>query len=222
MITPPNPEVLHGAVLRALIVVLDWAGTLAFAFSGALVGVQKRFDLFGVLFLAFVTAVAGGLMRDVLIGALPPVAITDVHYFLLSLAAGLVTFLWYAKVATLQRPILLFDAVGLALFAVIGTSKALDWGINPLMAPLLGMITGIGGGMARDVLAGGVPFVLRADLYAVAALAGAGVVSLGHLFGLSPFVPMLLGAALCVFLRLMAIYQHWRAPLPRRGGPGGG
>jgi uncharacterized membrane protein YeiH len=218
MIAPPSAALLHGALVQTFIAALDWAGTVAFAFSGALLAVQKRCDLFGVLFLAFVTAVAGGLARDLLIGAVPPVAITDVHYFLLSLAAGLVTFLWYGKVAILQRPILLFDAVGLALFAVVGASKALDWGINPLMAALLGMITGIGGGMARDVLAGSVPFVLRADLYAVAALAGAGVVSLGHVFGLSPVGPMLLGAGLCVFLRLMALFRGWRAPLARRGG----
>lgn len=215
--TPPA-ALLHGTVLRALMDVLDWVGTLAFAFSGALLGVQKRFDLFGVLFLAFVVAVVGGMIRDVLIGAVPPVAITDIHYFLISIAGGLITFWWYPGVATLQRQILLFDAVGLALFAVIGTQKAIDYGINSLMAAILGMITGIGGGMTRDLLAGDVPFVLRGDLYAIAALAAGATVALGHMLGVAPFVAMLVGAGICVFLRLMAIYRGWRAPIAPWGG----
>jgi uncharacterized membrane protein YeiH len=100
--------------------VLDWVGTLVFALSGALLGVQKRFDLFGVLFLSFVVSVVGGMMRDVLIGAIPPVAITDIHYFAIAMIGGLMTFYWYPKVASLQRQILLLDAVGLGLFAVMG------------------------------------------------------------------------------------------------------
>ncbi|MCB5945847.1 trimeric intracellular cation channel family protein [Acidocella sp. KAb 2-4] len=206
---------LHGAMPPLLMAVLDWVGTLAFALSGAFVGMRKRFDLFGVLFLSFVVAVAGGMTRDVLIGAVPPAAITQIHYFLISIAGGLVTFWWYPRVATLKQSILLFDAVGLALFAVTGTQKAIAYGINPLMAAILGMITGIGGGILRDVLAGDVPFVLRADLYAIAALAAGAVVALGHGLGLAPSPSMLLGAALCVFLRLMAMYRGWRAPVAR-------
>ncbi len=208
---------LHGEVLQTLMVVLDWVGTLAFALSGAVLGVHKRFDLFGVLFLSFVVAVVGGMVRDVLIGAVPPVAITHIHYFLISIIAGLITFWWYPRLAPLKHQMMLFDAVGLALFAVTGTQKAIDHGINPLMAAILGMITGIGGGMARDVLAGDVPFVLRGDLYAIAALAAGATVSLGYVLGIPPSVPMLLGAAICVFLRLMAIYRGWRAPASRWG-----
>lgn len=204
---------MHSALLNSLVSLLDWVGTLAFALSGGLLGVRKRFDLFGVLFLSFVVAVAGGMMRDILIGALPPAAITNTHYFMISIAGGLLTFYWYPRVATLQHQILLFDMVGLALFSVIGTQKALDHGINPLMAAIMGMLTGIGGGMARDVLAGEVPFVLRADLYAIAALAAGAAVSIGHVIGSTPLVPMLLGVALCIFLRLMAIYLGWRAPV---------
>ncbi len=218
MITPPAASLLHGPVPHTLTNVLDWIGTLVFAFSGALVGVQKRFDLFGVLFLAFVVAVVGGMARDVLIGAVPPVAITQLHYFLIAIAGGLIIFWWYPRVAALQRPILLFDAVGLSLFAVTGAQKALDYGINPVMAAILGMITGIGGGMTRDVLAGDVPFVLRGDLYALAALAAGATVALGRVLGIAPLAPMLLGGAICVFLRLMAIYRGWRAPVARWGG----
>jgi uncharacterized membrane protein YeiH len=206
---------MHSVFLHDLTGVLDWVGTLAFALSGGLLGVKKRFDLFGVLFLSFVVSVAGGMMRDVLIGAIPPVAITDIHYFAIAMVGGLITFYWYPKVTSHQRQILLLDAVGLGLFAVTGAQKAIDHGINPVMAAILGMLTGIGGGMTRDVLAGDIPFVLRADLYALAALAGAGLVSIGTILDVSPTYLMLLGAAACIFLRLMAIYRSWRAPVAR-------
>jgi uncharacterized membrane protein YeiH len=204
---------MHNSVLPYTIAVLDWVGTLAFALSGGLLGVRKQFDLFGVLFLSFVVAVAGGMMRDVLIGAVPPVAVTEIHYSLIAIFGGLITFYWYPKVASLQHQILLLDAVGLALFAVIGAQKAIERGINPLMASLMGMLTGIGGGMTRDILAGDTPFVLKSDLYAVAALAGGAIVSAGYAIDISPFFSMLLGAAVCIFLRLMAIYRGWRAPV---------
>src|SRR5262249_23560535 len=111
--------------------------------------------------------------------------------------------------------ILLFDAVGLGLFAVVGTEKAIEHGINPLMAAIMGMLSGIGGGMTRDVVAGETPFVLRSELYALAALAGGAVVSAGQLIGVPSLYSMLLGASVCIFLRMMAIYRGWRAPLPR-------
>jgi uncharacterized membrane protein YeiH len=206
---------MHSAFLQDLMDVLDWVGTFVFALSGGLLGVQKRFDLFGVLFLSFVVSVVGGIMRDVLIGAVPPAAITEIHYFAIAIGGGLITFYWYPRVASLQRQILILDAVGLALFAVIGAQKAINYGINPLMSAIMGMLTGIGGGMTRDVLAGNVPFVLRGDLYAVAALAGAAIVSIGTVMGVQPTYPMLLGAAVCIFLRLMAIYYNWRAPVAR-------
>jgi len=196
---------------------MDWSGTFAFALSGGLLGVKKGFDLFGVLFLSFVVAVVGGVVRDVLIGAIPPAAVTEVHYFFIAIAGGLATFYWYSKVAALQRQILLLDALGLALFAVLGAQKAVEHGINPWMAPVMGMLTGIGGGMTRDLLAGDVPFVLKGDLYAVAALAAGAIVALGHVAKFPPSYSMLLGAGVCAFLRLMAIYRHWCAPTARLG-----
>jgi uncharacterized membrane protein YeiH len=210
MTTPTVAAILPGSVA-----VLDSIGTLAFALSGAILGVKKRFDLFGVLFLSFVVAVAGGMMRDVLIGALPPAAITEIHYFMIAVIGGLMTFYFYPRIISLQHEILLLDAVGLALFAVVGAEKALAYGVNPLMSALLGMLTGIGGGMTRDVLAGEIPFVLRADIYAVAALGGGAVVSLGNATGVPPTHTMLLGAALCICIRLLAIYRGWRAPVAR-------
>jgi uncharacterized membrane protein YeiH len=208
---------MNSAFLQFLTNALEWLGTFVFALSGGLLGVQKKFDLFGVLFLSFVVAVAGGVLRDVLIGAVPPVAISEIHYFLIAVAGGLITFYWYPRVASRQRQVLLLDAVGLSLFAVIGAQKAADFGIHPLMVAVLGMLTGIGGGMVRDVLAGDVPFVLRSDLYALAALAAGAIVAVGHMLGAQPPYSMLLGAAVCIFLRLMAIYRGWRAPVARWG-----
>jgi len=155
---------------------LDLAGTFVFALSGATAGVKRGLDFFGVLVLSFVAANTGGILRDLLIGAVPPGAVSDWHYLGVSLAAGVATFCFPSVVLQRWNPILLFNATKLALFAVSGAHKALGHGLHPVMATLLGMLTGIGGGMARDVLLAEIPVVLRADLYAVAALAGAATV----------------------------------------------
>jgi uncharacterized membrane protein YeiH len=198
-----------------LLLALDLAGTFVFALSGAMAGIQHRLDLFGVLVLSFAAANSGGIARDVLIGAAPPAAVSDWRYIVVSVLAGLLTFYWYPLINRLRSAVLVFDGAGLALFAVSGTLKALTYHLNPLPAALLGMLTGIGGGMARDVLVREVPTVLRADLYAVAALAGAAVVVIGHLLQL-PTVPVAVaGAALCFGLRLMAIWRGWRLPTAR-------
>jgi len=195
--------------------VLELVGTFVFALSGAAAGVKHRLDLFGVLVISCATATAGGITRDVLIGAVPPAAITQIHYVAIAICGGIVTFFWAARVARYQRLILLLDAVGLGLFAVLGTKKAIDHDIHPVMAAVMGMLTGIGGGMTRDVLAGDIPFVLRSDLYAVAALAAGATVSLGHALDVPASGAMLAGAGACIFLRLMAIYRGWRAPVAR-------
>lgn len=201
--------------IQTLMLILDLAGTFVFAISGALAGVKGRFDIFGVVALSFVAGNFGGISRDVLIGAVPPAALTDLRYLLVSLLAGLITFLWSSDVDRLHKPVLLFDAAGLALFAVAGAQKALAFGLNPVMAALLGMLTGIGGGMMRDILQAQIPIVLRADLYAVAALAGASVVVLGHLIQLPASACAAVGAALCFGLRFMAIRYGWRLPVAR-------
>src|SRR5690348_2556120 len=168
--------------VEAFVHILDLGGTFVFAISGAVAAVNRRLDIFGILVLSFVAGNFGGIGRDVLIGAVPPAALTDVRYLLVSVLAGLITFFWYAGVDRLRSPVLLFDAAGLCLFAVSGAQKAIDSGLNPAMAALLGMLTGIGGGMTRDILLAEIPQVLRSDLYAVAALAGASVVVLGDVF----------------------------------------
>jgi len=201
--------------MGTLLLVLDLVGTFVFALSGATAGVRKRLDLFGVMVLSFAAGNAGGIARDLLIGATPPAAISDWRYLAVSLLAGLVTFWRPSNIGRLSNPVLLFDAAGLALFAVAGAQKALAYGLNPVMAAVLGMLTGIGGGMTRDVLLTEVPTVLRADLYAIAALAGAAVVVIGAALGLPATVVTATGAILCFGLRLMAIRRGWRLPIAR-------
>jgi len=198
-----------------LLFALDLIGTFVFALSGAASGVKHKLDAFGVGVLAFVAGNAGGVTRDVLIGAVPPAAINDWRYVAVSLLAGAVTFIWYPNVRRLQPIVLLFDAAGLGLFAVAGTQKALAVGINPFGSALLGMLTGIGGGVLRDLLVNEIPVVLRADLYALAALAGAAVVVGGHLAHWPPTATTIAGAILCFGLRLVAIRRGWSLPPAR-------
>ena len=139
---------------------LDLGATFVFAISGATQGVRKRLDLFGVLVVAWAAGVAGGIARDLLIGAVPPAAIAHWRYFAITIAAGLVGFFASAQIARLKTPVQLFDAAGLCLFAVTGTEKALAFGLNPFVAAVLGMVTCIGGGVARDLLTLEIPTVL--------------------------------------------------------------
>jgi uncharacterized membrane protein YeiH len=204
--------------VTSLTFALDLAGAFVFAFSGAMAGMRRQLDLFGVLVLSFVAANTGGITRDVLIGAVPPGAINDWRYLGVSLLAGIITFYFSGAVRQRWNPVLVFDAAGLALFAVTGAHKALAhkalaYRLNPVMATLLGMVTGIGGGVARDVLLAEIPTVLRAELYAVAALLGATVVVGASMLQLPSGAAALAGAALCFALRVLAMKYGWRLPV---------
>lgn len=200
-------------VISTLLVVFDLGGTFVFALSGAIAGVKHRLDIFGVLVLAFAAGNAGGIARDVMIGAIPPSAMSNWRYVAVSMLAGLITFYGYRAINRLSSPVLVFDAAGLALFAVAGASKALAFHAGPVAATLLGMLTGIGGGMTRDVLVGEIPTVLRTELYAVAALVGALAVVAGALLHLSASGAAITGAVLCFGLRFMAMRRGWHLPI---------
>ena len=209
-----NEILIHGRHLAGpFLIALDLLGTFVFALSGAAAGVKSKFDLFGLMVLAFAAGNAGGITRDLLMGAVPPAAISDWRYLGVSLLAGVAIFFWYPDIDTRRRPVLLFDGAGLALFAVTGTQKALAAGLNPVMAALMGMLTGIGGGILRDVLVNQKPTVLQSDLYAVAALAAGVVVVAGHMLHYPSFAVMIVGAILCLWLRVMAIFRDWHLPL---------
>jgi uncharacterized membrane protein YeiH len=195
-----------------LILALNLAGTFVFGLSGGLAGVRAKLDLFGVVVLSAVVGMAGGIIRDLLIGA-PPATFRDWRYLAATAAAGLVCFFGRPLLERFQRSVLVFDAVGLGLFCVTGATKALDFRLGPAQAIILGAITGIGGGMLRDVLLREVPTVLRHDLYAIPALLGAGVLVIAQKAGnTSPLFPVL-GAALCVGVRLLGLRYGVNVPV---------
>ena len=197
------------------VMLLDFLGTFAFAISGALVAVRHRLDLFGVLVLSFAAAAAGGITRDVLLGATPPVALVDWRYLGVSTVAGLITFYRHADVERFRNPVQVSDAIGLALFAVVGASKALTAGVGPVGAVMLGVVTGVGGGIVRDVLVAQVPAVLQRELYAIAALAGAAAFVALRALGLPQAPAAIAGAALCFAVRWMAIRRGWGLPVAK-------
>ena len=199
---------------NVLITVLDLVGIFVFAISGGLVAVRKDLDIFGVLVLAGTTGLGGGFLRDVLIGALPPAALADWRYLLVPVSAGLLTFWFHPAIGRRERVINIFDAAGLALFCVTGAVKALEAGLGPVPSALMGMLTGIGGGILRDILAGRVPIVLRGELYATPALVGAVIVVVGLEAGAAVSVVAVPAAAVCLLWRLLAMRRGWNAPRP--------
>src|SRR5437868_2258115 len=156
--------------MKTLVLALDLAGTFVFALTGAMTAVKHRLDLYGILVLSFAAATFGGIGRDLLIGSVPPAALADWRYIAAPLLAGVTVFFSYSATARFQTPVLILDGAGLAFFAVSGALKALAFGLTPIAAIMLGMLTGVGGGIARDILVAEIPTVLRAELYAVAAV----------------------------------------------------
>jgi uncharacterized membrane protein YeiH len=197
-----------------LILCLNLAGTFVFGLSGGLAAVRARLDFFGVIVLAGVVGLAGGITRDLLIGT-PPATFRDGRYLAAVGAAGLVSFFAAPRLARLSRQVQLFDALGLAVFCVTGATKALAFGLGPLQATLLGAITGIGGGMLRDVLLSETPTVLRRELYAIPALLGAVVVVAADEAGSTSPVFALLGAGVCFGLRMFGLHRGIDVPSAR-------
>ncbi|WP_333737206.1 trimeric intracellular cation channel family protein [Streptomyces sp. IBSBF 2806] len=193
---------------------LDLIGIFVFAISGALLAVRKNFDVFGIAMLAEVTALGGGVFRDLVIGAVPPAAFTDLGYFLTPLLAALLVVFLHPQVERIQLGVNVFDAAGLGLFCVTGTTKAYAYGLNLTASAALGIATAVGGGVLRDVLANEVPSLLRwdRDLYAVPAMAGAAVVALCIRYDMLTPLASGVAAVTAFVLRLLAMRFHWRAP----------
>jgi uncharacterized membrane protein YeiH len=201
-----------------LALVLDLAGVLVFALSGASLAVRKGFDLVGILVLATATGLGGGILRDTLLGDVPPVALDDQRYLAVPLAATALVLVGHRAVERAARPVLVFDAAGLGLFAVVGSAKALDHGLGVLSSVLLGVTTAVGGGVLRDVLAREVPTVFKADsaLYAIPATLGAAATAAVWSWDVlaAPEAVAIAGAVLA--LRLLAMRHGWRAPTARQ------
>lgn len=198
------------------LIALDMLGVFAFALSGGLAAVRVRMDLVGVLALAVTAGLGGGILRDVLIGAVPPVGVTDWRLLAAAVVAGLVTFFLHPALPRLRRSVLVLDGAGLGLFTVVGTLKALDLGASVLTAVIVGVLTGVGGGVVRDMLTSQVPAVLaNRELYAIPAAAGATLLAVMWTSGLDH--PLVAWAAVVVIsgTRLLALWQRWRVPAPR-------
>ena len=197
-----------------LLFILDLIGTAAFAASGALAGIRRGMDLFGVLVLGMVTAIGGGTLRDLLLGDTPPFCLKDENYLWLSLIVSLLVFTGHRHLKRVSNPLLYFDAIGLGTFVVIGTGKALQFNLGPLGAVLMGVMTATAGGVIRDVLSNRVPLILQREIYASACLIGAGLmVALQHT-ALSQNLIIVLAATTVIILRLLAIFNNWALPKP--------
>ncbi|HYH32550.1 MAG TPA: trimeric intracellular cation channel family protein [Pseudonocardia sp.] len=207
--------------LTPVLQVLDLVGVFAFATSGALVAVRREFDVVGMAVLACVTALGGGVVRDLVIGAVPPAAFTELGYVVVPASAVLLTFVAHRMVERLGRVVLILDAVGLGVFSVTGALKALAHGLGPVQAVGLGVVTAIGGGILRDVVAGERPAVLRRDseLYAVPAALAAALAVTGDRLGVDQFLIAAGAPAVAFVVRLLALRFHWRAPRLRRATP---
>jgi uncharacterized membrane protein YeiH len=198
---------------EAVILAADLVGTTVFAVEGALSAISGDLDLLGVMVIAFIAALGGGVIRDVLIGATPPNAIRDWRYPALTCMAGLLTFLFHPTFQSIPTHLMLvLDAAGLSLFAVAGVEKAIMFGIRPFVAMLLGTVTGVGGGVIRDILMARIPAVLQTDIYATAAFFGAFIVLVGRRFGLSEGAAGLLGGLVCFTVRLLSVAYGWHLP----------
>jgi uncharacterized membrane protein YeiH len=198
-----------------LLLVLDLTGTFAFALNGSLTALRiARLDIVGVVTLGMMTALGGGIIRDVLLASLPPATFSDWRYLAVAAGGGLITFVFGRRLERLNTPITLLDAVGLSLFAVTGASKAIDLGLGPAQAVILGTITGVGGGTLRDVLIGQIPTVLRSDLYAIPALVGATITVVVSLLGAYGPATAVGAAAVCFGIRMLGVRFGLNAPTP--------
>lgn len=206
-------RLLETARPERLLFVADIAGTMVFAVEGAMAAVNANLDLIGIMTLAFCTALGGGIIRDVLLGALPPASLRDWRYPTIVLSVAVLVFFLHRDVRVIPVPyIQVLDAAGLSIFAIAGTEKAMVYNMNPLVAALLGTITGVGGGTIRDVLVNQVPNVLRFEVYATAALVGSICMIAATKIRVPPTWAATFGGVVCFVLRVVSLWKHWNVP----------
>ncbi|HUS79657.1 MAG TPA: trimeric intracellular cation channel family protein [Armatimonadota bacterium] len=218
---PPAPGPAAMWDFSTILQLLDYLGTFAFGLSGAMVGVRKQMDVFGVVVLATVTAIGGGTARDVMIGRAPTFWMTDPTYLGLALIAGLIPFIAAQTVERRQSALIAFDAIGLGVFTVIGAWLAIQAEVSPIAVVALATLTAVGGGMMRDLLAGEVPIVLREEVYASASIVGAVVFWAGISAGLPQDAVAPAAAVLVIAIRLVSRKYRWQLPRPEHVGPEG-
>ena len=195
-----------------VIYVLDILGTFAFAISGALVALDKKFDIFGVIIIAFVTAVGGGMLRDVLINAHPINWIGDLNYLYIIFSAVLFTFLFKSKIAYLSKTMFLFDTIGISVFTLLGLQKGLSYDLHPIIAIIMGMISAVFGGVLRDVLTAKIPLIFEKEVYASACLVGGINYLILHYFKVDENINFIISAIVIASIRAVAVKFHLELP----------
>jgi uncharacterized membrane protein YeiH len=221
---PPRRALIMRPFEQAFYAIADVSAAFVAAISGAQAARQHSLDLFGIYTVAYVTACVGGIFRDLAIGAVPPVGLSDWRYMTCAIVAGSIVAARGQILDRVRNSVLLFDAIGMGFYSVIGAQKALHYGANAMMAVLLGVSTAVGGGVARDILLNRVPVILQTEIYALAALAGAGIQVLGQFMGWSLFVTPWFAASVAIGIRLLALRYRWHLPTGKptqQDGPGG-
>lgn len=191
---------------------LDYAGTAVFAISGALAAIHRKFDLFGILILASVTAIGGGTLRDVMIGRTPVGWMQHVEYIYIVFGATLITIFFGRYLQYFRRTLFLFDSIGLALFTITGVELGLKYGLHPLVCILLGTMSAAFGGIIRDILSNEVPLIFHKEVYASVSVAGGILFLIFRLFEMPMQINYFFTAALVLLLRIFAVKYHWRLP----------
>jgi len=190
---------------------IDYSGTLLFAVSGVLIGVEKKFDLFGVIILAFVTAIGGGTLRDILIGSTPVGWMQNDTYIYLIISSIPLVYFFRTTIQKWRKSVFIFDTLGIALFTVLGLEKTLTVGLSPVVAIFMGVVSAVFGGVLRDVLANEVPLIFRKEIYASACLTGA-VSYYIALQWLAKTPAIILAISIVVIIRIIAIRRNWELP----------
>lgn len=191
---------------------LDLIGIFVFGISGATLAVRRGLDAFGIAVLAVAASLAGGLLRDIALGDTPPAALTDSRYLIAALCSAAFTFFFHRQIEKVTRPVMVLDALGLGLFAVAGCRKALQFGLEPIPAMLIGVVTAVGGGVVRDILVTETPRILREEVYALAALVGAGMIYGADAMGLNPIWSAIICTFTVFLIRIVSVWRGWRAP----------
>ena len=195
-----------------LITFIDYFGTFVFALSGVMAGVEKKFDIFGAIILGMVTAIGGGTLRDLLIGSTPVGWMLNPVYVYIILSALPVSWFFGVKMLSWRKSFFVFDTVGIGLFTILGMEKTLQFGLSPVIAIMMGVVSAVFGGVIRDVLSNEVPLIFRKEIYASACLAGA-ISYYGILQITDRQRAMIASIGIVIVIRYFAIKKHWRLPL---------
>lgn len=195
-----------------IIYTIDILGTFAFAISGALIASDKNFDLFGVIIIAFVTAVGGGMLRDLLIDAHPINWIADMNYIWTILFAVLITYVFKSKISYFRKTMFLFDTVGISVFTLLGLQKGLNFNLHPFIALIMGGISAVFGGVIRDVLTNEIPLIFHKEIYASACLTGGGVYLIFRYFGLENNIQFVVSTFVIIGIRIIAVRYSLELP----------